>query len=153
MSVVIYANINRIVVPINTNSSKGRIYRLINQMKLICGARYTGKAIRFTNNAIFRRSRRTKVVIVITTGPSKDRVYRISQVLRTKRIESFAIGVGRHYKLSELRQIASDRHHVYTVGFRNIESLNIILRKKLCGRKYMKYFKSVLICKLFTNYH
>jgi len=138
ISIVIYANQARIVVPVNSNMSKQRIYREINKMKLICGVRYTAKSIRYTYTNIFRYSRRYRVLVLITTGASRDRVTRSS--LRLSGIESFAIGVGRHYRFSELLQIATDRHHVYNVGFRNIESLHLIFRKKLCKkRKYTKH--------------
>lgn len=136
ISVVIFANKARIVVPINSNISKSRIYKAIDRMKLICGARYTGKAVKYTYSNIFRRSSRYRVLILITTGASKDHVSRAKVYL--KRVESFAIGVGRHYRHSELIQIATDKRHVYNVGFRNIESLNLILKKKLCSSKYIK---------------
>lgn len=107
-------------------------------MSLICGVRNTGRAIRYSYFNIFRRSKRDKVFILITTGPSKDRVNRPSSYLKKTQVESFAIGIGKHYSLTQLLQIATDKAHVYTVGFRNIESLTIILKKKLCSCKYTK---------------
>ena len=101
-------------------------------MKLVCGARYTGAALQYSYTNIIRRTSRKRVLVLMTTGASRDDVRGATALLQRSRVEVFAVGIGRRYRFSELQYIATDRRHVYTAAYRNTESLVTLLKKKIC---------------------
>ena len=98
----------------------------------------TGSALQFTYTKLLRTSARKKVVMLVTTGKSRDDIRRPSLMLRRLQVETFTVGVGRGYSFSELAYIASDRSHVLTAGFRNLNTLVGIFRKKICKGECLK---------------
>lgn len=130
ISLVLYAQSPKLVI--RFSSKKSYIIRAINTMKLVCGKRYTGAALQYSYTNIIRRTTRKRVLVLMTTGPSKDDVRGATTLLQRSRVEMFAVGFGRRYSFSELQYIATDRRHVYTAAYRNLESLVTVMKKKIC---------------------
>ena len=130
ISLVLYAQAPKLVIRFSLK--KSYVIRLIRAMKLVCGARYTGAALQYSYTNIIRRTSRKRVLVLLTTGGSKDDVRRAAALLQRSRTETFCVGIGRRYSLSELQYIASDRRHVYTAAFRNLGSLVNLIKRKIC---------------------
>lgn len=130
ISLVLYAQAPKLLT--RFSSKKSYIIRVIRAMKLVCGARYTGAALYYSYTNLIRRTSRKRVLVLLTTGASKDDVRGATALIQRSRTETFCIGVGRRYSLSELQYIASDNRHVYTAAFRNLGSLVTLIKKKIC---------------------
>ena len=130
MSLVLYAQYPKLLI--SFSASKPHIVRVINNMKLVCGERYTGAALKYSYTRIIRRTSRKNVLVLMTTGVSRDDVRGATTLLQRSRVERFSVGIGRRYSFSELQYIASDRRHVYTAAYRNLESIVTLVKKKIC---------------------
>ena len=130
ISLVLYAQYPKLLI--SFSASKPYIVRVINNMKLVCGARYTGAALKYSYTRIIRRTSRKNVLVLMTTGVSRDDVRGATTLLQRSRVERFSVGIGRRYSFSELQYIASDRRHVYTAAYRNLESIVTLVKKKIC---------------------
>ena len=130
ISLVLFAQYPKLMLRFNTN--KAYIFRVIRDMKLVCGARYCGAALRYSFKKILQRTTRKPVLILMTTGDSRDDVRGPSALINLRRVETFTIGIGRRYSLRELQYIATDQRHVYTAAFRNLGSIIKLVKKKVC---------------------
>lgn len=130
ISLVLYAQYPKLLI--SFSARKPHIVRVINNMKLVCGARYTGAALKYSYTRIIRRTSRKNVLVLMTTGVSRDDVRGATTLLQRSRVERFSVGIGRRYSFSELQYIASDRRHVYTAAYRNLESIVTLVKKKIC---------------------
>lgn len=113
-----------------------QIYRVVERMKLRGrGVRYLGRALTYTGQYLFRsRSRcgRRKVLIVLTTGESRDRVRRPARRLFASGVEIYAIGIGRVRRQS-LLLIATGSRHVFNVAARRLVSITRIIKDRICS--------------------
>lgn len=130
ISLVLYAQYPKLLL--SFSAKKSYIIRIINNMKLVCGARYTGAALKYSYTNVIRRTARKRVLVLMTTGASRDDVRGATALLQRSRVETFAVGIGRRYRFSELQYIATDRRHVYTAAYRNLESIVTLMKKKIC---------------------
>ena len=130
ISLVLFAQYPKLVLRFSTK--KAFVFRIIRNMKLVCGARYSGAALKYAYRQILQRTTRKPVVVMMTTGGSRDDVRGPTALINRKRVETFAIGVGRRYSFRELQYIATDPRHVYTAAFRNLGSTVKLLKRKIC---------------------
>ena len=130
ISLVLYAQYPKLLI--SFSARKPYIVRVIGNMKLVCGARYTGAALKYAYTRIIRRTSRKSVLVLMTTGASRDDVRGATALLQRSRVETFSVGIGRRYSFSELQYIASDRRHVYTAAYRNLESIVTLVKMKIC---------------------
>lgn len=130
ISVVLYAQAPKLVI--RFSSKKSFIIGVVKNMKLVCGARFTGAALRYSYTNIIQRTSRKRVLVLLTTGGSKDDVRGATALIQRSRVETFCIGIGRRYSLRELQYIATDQRHVYTAAFRNLGSLITLVKRKIC---------------------
>ena len=130
ISLVLYAKFPKLMI--RFSSKKSFIIRVIRTMKLVCGARYTGAALQYSYTNVIQRSTRKRVLVLLTTGGSRDDVRGATALIQRSRVETFCIGIGRRYSMSELQYIATDQRHVYTAAFRNLGSLVTLVKKKIC---------------------
>ena len=137
ISLVLYAQFPKLVIRFSTK--KSYVIRFIRNMKLVCGARFTGAALQYSYTNIIQRSRRKRVLVLMTTGGSRDDVRGPAALIQRSRVETFSVGIGRRYSMSELQYIATDKRHVYTAAFRNLGSLVTLLKKKIC-KSGLKHF-------------
>ena len=141
VGIVLFSYRARRIFDFNTYSRRRDILRAIDKIKYPSGGTKTGLAMSYAQRTLFRsrRSRRKQVMIVMTDGRSQDVVSGPARALKRRRIEIFAVGIGRHYNIRQLFQIASSRRHVYTSGFRNLASIVRVIKKKACSGK-IQYF-------------
>ena len=75
-----------------------------------------------------------KVCIVMTDGRSYDSVVGPGRFLQRKRIQCYAVGIGRNYNRKQLLQItAGNRRRVVTASFRNLQSVVRTISRGVCG--------------------
>lgn len=81
-----------------------------------------------------RRSRSTKVVVLLTDGPSEDDVSRPSRYLKAKGVKIFALGIGRYINGKQLDTIASRprRTHIFTADWRHLQLIVNPIRDAVC---------------------
>ena len=122
--------------PLLVSRLSGNQRRLLSQIR---GIRYprggtrTGRALSYTYRRILQRSRRRKkVIIVMTDGKSQDSVKRVAGNIRRAGVKIFSIGIGTHYSMGQLIQMASHRKNVFTADFRNLVSIVRAVKQKAC---------------------
>ena len=130
ISLITYAKFPKLLI--SFSAKKSYVIRVIKNMKRVCGARYTGAALQYSYRNIISRTSRRKVLVLTSTGPSRDDIRGATALIQRSRVEVFAVGIGRRYNFRELQYIATDRRHVYTAAYRNIESLVTLMKKKVC---------------------
>lgn len=96
------------------------------------GSRRTGKALQLAVGALFRRSRRKRVLITVMSGPSYDSVKIPSLQIHRAGIEVFAVGVTTQVRNQELRAIATDSRHIYMVNFNSLYGIVKSIVRKAC---------------------
>ena len=111
---------------------KSSVLRAIGRALYPRGGTYTGRALSYTKRALFARSRRRKVLIVVTDGRSFDKVLAPAVSLRKSGVDIISIGVGRGYAVSQLRQISGNNRRVFTAGFRSMGTLARLIKNKAC---------------------
>ena len=135
VGIVLFSYRARLIFGFNTYGTQRDILRAIDNIKYPSGGTKTGLAMSYAQRTLFRsrRSGRKQVMIVMTDGRSQDRVSRPSRALKRRRVEIFAVGIGKRYNIRQLFQIASSRRHVYTAGFRNLASIVRVIKTKACS--------------------
>ena len=104
------------------------------------GGTHTGDALQFAIHQQFKiqngdRPNAPDFLIVITDGQSNHRnsTFAAANILHKEHIRTFAIGVGRGINRNELRHIASDSQHVFTVDtFDALHTLQAELHNMTC---------------------
>ena len=89
---------------------------------------------------------------MITDGRSQDHVLKAAGALKRANVEIFAIGVGRGYSITQLNQMATDRSHVFTVDFRNLNSIIKGIKKKAC-RGRVCLIDTLIVLSLPSKFH
>lgn len=123
---------------------KFRAYRgLRGTLKTIDKMRFPGrgrnlpKALQKARYLFGRRSaKRSRVVIVLSHGilryrPESNR----AQLIRAG-AKVFSVALGRQYRITELRNLASSRKYILTSGYGNLAASVGILKNKICKGKY-----------------
>ena len=85
---------------------------------------------------------RRRVLILVTTGVSRDNVVRPARILHAAGIEVYTVGVGR-VSVKYLRKIATDRNNVFSVKVGKLLTIVRTLKDKMCyspGKSLVKYF-------------
>lgn len=72
------------------------------------------------------------MLIVLTTGESRDRVRRPAVRLFASGVEIYAIGIGQ-VRRRLLLQIATGSRHVFNVGARRLVSITRIIKDRICS--------------------
>ena len=117
---------------LNSYTNPRSLNRAIKRLRYTRGARRTGKALQLVVRGLFRRSRKKKVLIVVTNGPTYDSVRIPSLQVHRSGIEVFAVGVGTRVRNSELSAIATDVHHIYMVNFKSLYGIAKSIVRKAC---------------------
>lgn len=132
---VLYSSRPYKIFGLNKYNRKSSVLRAIRGIRYPQGGTRTGLALHYTRRRLFGRSRRKKVLIVMTDGRSQDNVLRASRAMKRRRVEVFSVGIGTHYSMRQLRQIASDHRHVLTADFRNLNSIIRAIKERACKGK------------------
>ena len=136
IGIVQYTSRPTLVMRFGRTYARVQIYRVVERMKQRGrGVRYLGRALTYTGRYLFRsrpRCGRRKVLIVLTTGESRDRVRRPARRLFASGVEIYAIGIGRVRRQS-LLQIATGSRHVFNVASRRLVSITRIIKDRICS--------------------
>ncbi|XP_068757174.1 collagen alpha-6(VI) chain-like [Montipora capricornis] len=133
---VVFSSKPRLIFGFTRYRRKAQILNAINRIRYPRGGTKTGWAMRYTYSRVFRRARRgvRKVCIVMTDGRSYDSVVGPGRFLQRKRIQCYAVGIGRNYNRNQLLQItAGNRRRVVTASFRNLQSVVRTISRGVCG--------------------
>ncbi|XP_052006790.1 collagen alpha-6(VI) chain isoform X2 [Xyrauchen texanus] len=142
VAVILYSNIPRADVYLNTFNDKTDILRYISSMSYGRGTTNTGAALRFAKEQVFTKARGSRrdehvqqIAVVITDGKSTDDAASAAATLRRSGVTVYAIGIA-DTKLNDLREIASYPHNKFVFNVERFDKLNSlakILTKKMCN--------------------
>lgn len=118
---------------LRTYRTKAQVLRAVGRTKYPRGGTKTGRALNYVRRYMFKRNRRSKVLIVMTDGKSYDRVGGPANALKKMGVTVFSLGIGRKYKTSQLFQIASSRRHVFTARFRVLRNVVGAIQRLACS--------------------
>lgn len=137
VGVILYT---RRAIPIfrfNKYYTRAAILRAIENLRYPRGGTYIGKALSFARRYLYPgrpASNRKRVTVVLTDGISQDRVSGPARHLRVAGCEIFVLGIGRGYRISQLRQIATDNNHIFTASFRSLGKVMQKIKSKACQK-------------------
>ena len=107
-----------------------------------------GKALLMAQRQLFRknprRSRVTKVVVVITDGSSMDDVAVPSNALKSRGVRIYCVGVGRYINGRQLDIMASPprKNHIFTADWTHLGVVVNELRNAIClGKMSTRFYK------------
>jgi len=121
-------------------SFRGRrrsLLRAIGTTPSFGGGPRTGAALKYVKQTLFSgRSRKRKVLFVITHDRSYDKVAIPAAILRRAGVEIVPIGAGKAPSTSQLRQMTGKRTGaMFTSSFRTLLSIAKIVEQKACKGK------------------
>ena len=133
VAAVVYSSTPRRVFPFTRYKDKFQVSRALASIKYPRGGTKTGMALWDVLRYLFRgRTKKKRILFVVTDGRSQDHVLKPARALKRANVEIFSIGVGRGYSITQLNQMATDRSHVFTVDFRNLNSIIKAIKRKAC---------------------
>ena len=115
-----------------------------------------GQGLLLATDKLFNNVRQgvPRVLVVLTDGRSRDDVVAPSENLKKSGVIIFAVGLGKNYKVEQLKAMASKEfdEHVFTVDFPHISTIITSLQDKLCKGKAWNSLKPTydvcLLCRL-----
>ena len=135
----VYSSTPRRLFPFTRYRNQNKVFRALASMKYPRGGTKTGKALWDVLRYLFRgRTKQKRVLVILTDGRSQDHVLKAASALRRANVEIFSIGVGRGYSITQLNQMATDRNHVFTVDFKNLNSIIKAIKRKACKGRIVR---------------
>lgn len=132
----VYSSTPRRLFQFTRYRSAYQVLRAVGSIRYPRGGTNTGKALWDVLRYMYRgRTTRKRVLLVLTDGRSQDHVVKPARALKRANVEIFSVGVGRGYSMTQLNEMATDRSHVFTVDFRNLNSIIKAIKKKACKGK------------------
>lgn len=133
----VYSSTPRRIFTFTQSRNAYQVLRAIGSIRYPGGGTNTGKALWDVLRYMFRgRTNRKRVLLVLTDGRSQDHVLKPARALKRANAEIFSVGVGRGYSMTQLNEMATDRSHVFTADFRNLNSIIKAIKLKACKGKY-----------------
>ena len=145
IGIVTYTSRPTLVLRFGRTYARVQIYRVVDRIRLRGrGGRFLGRALAYTGRYLFRgkpRCGRRRVLIVLTTGESRDRIKLPALRLFSSGVEIYGIGIGRVRRRS-LLLIAAAPTHVFNVGWRRLVSITRTIKDRICSSpgKYVILF-------------
>lgn len=137
ISLTVYASRPQLVFGFSRFYSKYQMMRAVKKAPYIRGGNNLGRAIRFCFNRLFRlRSRRKNALVVITDGKSNDRILKEATKLKKAGVNIIAVGLGKAASHKELRKIASTRKNVFFTGFKTMQNIVSLVKRRACKSMY-----------------
>ena len=136
VAIVLFSSRPHLIFGFNRYRNKFSAIKAVNRIRYPRGGTRTGRALRFVKRKLFRgRSRRRRVLVVMTDGKSQDHVRRPANVLKRSGVEIIALGIGRKYVMKQLRHTASSHRHVFKAPFRYLRAVVRRIKRKICRRR------------------
>ncbi|KAK3697985.1 hypothetical protein QZH41_003970 [Actinostola sp. cb2023] len=140
ISVSLFSKRPQLLFGLNRYYSKYQMMRAVGRAPYIRGGTLTGKALNFVRQRVFRLRRgrrgkaRRKILVVMTDGRSQDKVKIPALVLKRLGVDIISIGIGKNYLQKDLLQMASSRHNVFTSGFRTLQRVATMVKRRACRK-------------------
>ena len=114
--------------------SRRLVNNAINRIRILNGGRWLGRSLNYAKQYLFNgspRCGRRRILICLTAGASIDQARGPATALRGAGVEVFVIAVGA-VDSRTLLQVATDRQHVFRVGFTKLYTILRTLKEKIC---------------------
>lgn len=136
IGVVTYSSSAKLLMNFGKSYSRSQIYRVVDRMQLKgYGGRYIGRALDYTRRYLFSgtpRCGRRRVLLVLTTGESRDGVRPYALKMFGSGVEVYAIGIGRVRRQS-LFQIATRSRLAFRVNAGRLIYLTRKIKDRICS--------------------
>ena len=136
VGIVLFTSRPTLMMSFARTYARAQIYSAVDRLQIRRrGGRYLGRALTYTRRYLFRgkpRCGRRRVLIVLTSGTSRDRIRRPARRLQASGVEIYAIGIG-SVRRRFLLQIATGSRHVFNVGARRLVSITRIVKDRICS--------------------
>ena len=151
IGLVLFAERPRLVLPFSRSYSRAQVYKEIARLRQLSGTRRnTGQALLYAKQSLFSgkpRCGRRRVLVLVTTGTSRDDVVIPARNLHALGVEVYSVGVGR-VGINYLRKVTIDRYHVFVVTARRLVTIVRTVKDKMCyspGKMLIFFFVIVFI--------
>jgi len=134
VGIILYSLRARRIIALTQVRGRQSIYRILGKIRYYGGRRYTGKALKYAKRYLFvgkPQCGRKRVLIVLTSGVSVDRVWRPSKGLARIGVEIFAV-VNTKGAVRQIQRMTTTRYHVYVSSYSNLVRITNRLRGKIC---------------------
>ena len=129
----VYSSTPLRLFPFNRYRNTYQALKAVGSIRYPRGGTNTGKALWDVLRYMYRgRTNRKRVLVVLTDGRSQDHVVKPARALKRANVQIISVGVGRGYSMTQLNEMATDRSHVFTVDFRNLNSIIKTIKTKAC---------------------
>lgn len=137
ISVTLFSTRPQLLFGLNRYYSKYQMMRAVGIAPYIKAGTRTGRAIDFVRRRVFRLRRRRRrgrrqVLIVLTDGRSSDNAKKESLKIKKAGVDVITIGIGKGYSQKELKDIASNSKTVFTSGFRAMQRIAALVKRRAC---------------------
>ena len=98
------------------------------------GRRYTGRALSYTKKYLFTgkpKCGRKRVLVIITSGWSVDKVWKPGKGLVQYGVEIFGVVTTRQ-TIRQITTITTTRRHIYLTSYSNLIAIADSLKYKIC---------------------
>lgn len=134
IGIIIYSSRARRILSFNQRLKPRHIQRLLLRIRYRGGRRYTGRALLHARRYLFpgnAKCGRKRVLIVLTSGVSRDRVSQPARSLAGIGVEIFVV-VSSGRAVRQMRTIITTRQHLYVSFYNNLVRITDRLRNKIC---------------------
>ena len=135
IGLTLFASRQRPIFGFRRSHSRAQVYQELKRLRLLRGGtRRTARALMFVKRFLFRGKPtcgRRRVLVLVTTGVSRDDVVRPARILHAAGVEVYTVGVGR-VSVRYLRKIATDRFHVFSANVGSLLTIVRTLKDKMC---------------------
>lgn len=140
------SNLKLLRLPFSFRGRRRSLLRAISTAPSFGGGPRTGAALKYVKQTLFSgRSRKKKVLFVITHDRSYDNVAVPAATLRRAGVQIIAIGAGKAPSTMQLRQMAGKKTGaMFTSSFRTLLSIAKIVEQKACAGEIRTCEKTLL---------
>ncbi|XP_044174222.1 uncharacterized protein LOC122957851 [Acropora millepora] len=134
IGIVTYTSRPKTLISFSRSYSASQVYYAIRQIRKLGGRSRLGNALTYAKTYLFRgkpQCGRRRILMVLMAGSSVDQVRRPSFTLKAAGVEIFAVNVG-SVSGSSLLLVATDKRHVFAVGFRKLYTIAKTLKDRIC---------------------
>ena len=112
----------------NRFPNQATLINVLGRVPYMGGTAMLGKALRYSAVALFSRSPRQKVAIVVT-GKSVDSVAGPALALRRANVKVIPVGIG-DFSVSQLQQMATNKRNMFTAKFKTLNNIVRAIKQK-----------------------
>ena len=138
----------------NRFTNQATLVNVLGRVPYMGGAPMAGKALKYAAATLFARTTRPKVAIVISSGKSLDSVMAPARMLRRAGVTLIAVGLGQSFSVTQLRQMATTRRHVFASHFKTANNIVRSIKEKACkGTSHLYLEQNFKLCSNTANFN